>query len=178
MQRRHTLAALGALMLAGPALVARAQALRSVVVLELELVDDHPNPATLDATRQRLVAGHTQLEAELRSRALYRVVDPAPTQALQRQLREQQEFLYRCDDCTHQVGRLAGADLAMAAWVQKVSELILNFNIEIHDVAKQQVVLSKSVDLRGNNDASWTRAIRFLVRDMAEKRALNPRYGL
>ena len=66
----------------------------------------------------------------------------------------------------------------MATWVQKVSELILNFNVEIHDVAQQKVLLSKSVDMRGNEDVSWTRAVHYLVRDMSEKRAKNSKYGL
>lgn len=62
-------------------------------------------------------------------------------------------------------------------WVQRVSELILNINVEVREVATDRIVLSKSVDLRGNNDESWTRALRFMLRDWAEKRARNPRYG-
>ncbi len=96
---------------------------------------------------------------------------------LQASLRAQQEFLYRCDDCVQQVGRLLGVELAMSAWVQKVSELILNLNVQIHDVRSGTLVMSKSVDMRGNEDASWNRAVTYLVRDMAEKRARNPRYG-
>ncbi|MEO7338269.1 MAG: DUF2380 domain-containing protein, partial [Caldimonas sp.] len=62
--------------------------------------------------------------------------------------------------------------------VQKVSELILNVNVQIYDVKAQKVVFTKSVDMRGNEDESWMRAVRYLVRDMAEKRERNPRYGL
>ena len=65
----------------------------------------------------------------------------------------------------------------MATWVQKVSELILNLNVQIYDIKAQKVVFSKSVDMRGNEDQSWTRAVHYLVRDMAEKRERNPRYG-
>ena len=75
------------------------------------------------------------------------------------------------------VSRLLGVDLVMATWVQKVSELILNLNVQILDVKTQKLVLVKSVDMRGNTDESWTRAVHYLVRDMAEKRALNPRYA-
>jgi hypothetical protein len=31
--------------------------------------------------------------------------------------------------------------------------------------------------MRGNDDVSWQRAVRFLVRDMQDKRAANPAYG-
>ena len=151
---------------------------RSLAVLDFELVDDQNNPLTKAAQVVRLRNVTLQLQQELAQRQLYRVVDPAPSQALQRQLREQQEFLYRCDDCAEQVGRLLGVDLVMATWVQKVSELILNLNVQILDVKAQKVVFSKSVDMRGNDDETWARAVRYLVRDMAEKRERNPKYGL
>jgi hypothetical protein len=152
-------------------------ALRSLVVLEFELVDEQNNPLTKAAQEVRLRNAGLQLQQELAERRLYRVVDPAPTAQLQRDLRLQQEYLYRCDDCAAQVGQLAKADLVMQTWVQKVSELILNLNVQIYDVAAGKVVFTKSVDMRGNDDVSWSRAVRFLVRDMAEKRERNPKYG-
>ena len=163
---------------AQPATPQPAGTLRSLAVLDFELVDDQNNPLTQAAQLVRLRDATAQLQRELAERQLYRVVDPAASQELQRTLRSQQEFLYRCDDCAEQVGRLLGVDLVMATWVQKVSELILNLNVQILDVALQKVVFSKSVDMRGNEDQSWRRAVTYLVRDMAEKRERNPRYGL
>ena len=156
---------------------AQAGALRSLTVLDFELVDDQNNPLTKAAQVLRLRNATAQLQRELAEQGLYRIVDPAPSQALLGRLREQQEFLYRCDDCAAQVGTLLGVELVMVTWVQKVSELILNLNVQILDVKTEQVVFTKSVDMRGNDDVSWMRAVRFLVRDMAEKRARNPRYG-
>jgi Protein of unknown function (DUF2380) len=156
---------------------APSKALRSLAVLDFELVDEQNNPLTKTAQDLRLRNATAQLQQELADRQLYRIVDPAPSQALQRKLRSEQEFLYRCDDCAAQVGTLLGVDLVMATWVQKVSELILNLNVQVFDVKVQTVVFSKSVDMRGNEDASWTRAVRYLVRDIAEKRERNPRYG-
>lgn len=150
---------------------------RSLAVLDFELVDDQNNPLTKAAQEVRLRNATQQLERELTERQLYRVVALAPAQELLRKLRAQQEFMYRCDDCAAQVGKLLGVDLVMATWVQKVSELILNVNVQILDVKAEKVVFSKSVDMRGNDDVSWTRAVRFLVRDMAEKRERNPKYG-
>lgn len=150
---------------------------RSLAVLDFELVDDQNNPLTKAAQEVRLRNATQQLERELAERQLYRMVALAPAQELLRKLRAQQEFMYRCDDCAAQVGKLLGVDLVMATWVQKVSELILNVNVQILDVKAEKVVFSKSVDMRGNDDVSWTRAVRFLVRDMADKRARNPKYG-
>ena len=151
--------------------------LRSLAVTDFELVDDQNNPLTKAAQEVRLRNATAQIQQELAERQLYRVVDPAPSQELQGKLRAQQAFLYRCDDCAEQVGRLLGADLVMVTWVQKVSELILNLNVQIYDVKAQKVVFTKSVDMRGNDDVSWTRGVRYLVRDMAEKRERNPKYG-
>jgi len=71
-----------------------------------------------------------------------------------------------------------GVRYVAAGWVQKVSNLILNVNVEIREVGSNRVVLVKSVDMRGNNDDSWLRAVRYLVRDIEKKRAANPRHGL
>jgi hypothetical protein len=156
---------------------APAARLRTLTVLDVELIDDQDNPATKAAQAVRLRNATAQLRQELAERGLYRVVDPAPTRALQDTLRAQQEFIYRCDDCADQVGRQLGVELVMTPWVQKVSELILNVNVQIYDVKARQPIFTKSVDMRGNDDVSWQRAVRFLVRDMQEKRAVRPGYG-
>ncbi len=182
MQRRLLLGGFAAGLLATSlslqAQTAPSTSLPSIAVLDFELVDDHPNPATKEATRARLVQATAQLQEELQARGLYRVADAAPSRDLQTELRSQQAFLYRCDDCAYQVGRLLGTDLVMTTWVQKVSELILNMNIEIHDVKARKVALSKSIDMRSNDDVSWKRGVSYLVRSMAEKRAKDPGYGM
>lgn len=151
--------------------------LRSIAVLDVELVDDQNNPATKAAQEVRLHNATVQLRQELEARRLYEVVDPSRAHDLQAKLGSQQEFIYRCDDCAAQIGVRLGVDLVMTPWVQKVSELILNLNVQIYDVNAGKVIFSKSVDMRGNQDQSWSRAVRYLVRDMAEKRDRNPRYG-
>jgi hypothetical protein len=158
-------------------LPAGSSTLRSIAVLDFELVDDQNNPVPKTAQEARLRNATVQLRRELAERRLYVVVDPAPSQTLQDKIRSQQEFLYRCDDCAEQIGKLLAVDLVMTPWVQKVSELILNLNVQIYDVKADKVAFSKSVDMRGNADESWSRAVRYLVRDMAEKRERNPRYG-
>jgi hypothetical protein len=51
----------------------------------------------------------------------------------------------------------------MTGWVQKVSNLILNMNIVVRDAKTGQIILSKSVDMRGNTEESWSRALDWLV---------------
>lgn len=151
--------------------------LRSLAVLDFELVDNQNNPATQADQERRLAAATRQLHDELAQRRLYRLVELAPALDLLTKLRNQQEYMYRCDDCAVQVGQLLGVELVMGTWVQKVSELILNLNVQIVDVRRGEPIFAKSVDMRGNDDVSWTRAVRFLVRDMAERRERNPRYA-
>jgi hypothetical protein len=44
----------------------------------------------------------------------------------------------------------------------------LSLTYEFHDVASGRIVGRKSYDFRGDNDAAWTHAIRYMVRDLKE----------
>lgn len=171
------LAAGGGLLL--PAARAQGPALRTLAVVPLDFIEHHPNPdpAVVAAQQRRLPRAHEQLQREIAQRQLYRVLDFAPALPLLASLRNQQEYIHTCVDCAVQLGRKLGAELVMTSWVQKLTELVLNFNVELIDVASEKVRLTKSVDMRSNNDESWERSVRYLVRDMAEKRQADPRYG-
>lgn len=150
----------------------------TLAMLGFELLEDHPDPARHDAQQARLKMIEDEFRVQIGQRGLYALVDNAPHQALIERVRSGVEFLYRCPHCVEEIGAGMGTRYVAVGWVQKVSNLILNVNIEIREVASNRVALVKSVDMRGNNDQSWIRAIRFLVRDMDDKRKANPRYGL
>jgi hypothetical protein len=63
----------------------------------------------------------------------------------------------------------------LVAWVNRVSALILTLTYEIHDVATGQIAARKSFDFRGDNDAAWTHAINYMVRDLKESRSRETR---
>jgi hypothetical protein len=149
----------------------------AIAVIGFELVDDQPDPVRDADHKRRLAAIQAQLQQGLHQRGLYRVVDTAPAQAQIDALRAQNAFLYRCNGCFADVAQRLGTRLIAVGWVQRVSELILNVNVSVRDAATDQEVLSKSVDLRGNNDESWSRAMAFMLRDWSERRERNPRYG-
>jgi hypothetical protein len=150
---------------------ALAQGSASLAALDFELIDDtlDKNPETLAAQQRRLVLVSAQLRKELDAAGLYRVLENAPAADLIAQFRASQD-LHACNGCELDIAKKLGADFVLTAWVQKVSNLILNLNIEIKNVASGQKVLNKSVDIRGNNDQSWSRGISYLVRDMVEKK--------
>lgn len=149
----------------------------ALAVLGFDLVDDHPDAARAELLRPRLAAIKMQLEKGLHERGLYRVVDPAAAQDLINIQRASNEFLYRCNDCLADVGKRLDTRLVAVGWVQRVSELILNVNVLVLDSQTGVEVLSKSVDLRGNTDETWARGVNFMLRDWAERRARNARYG-
>jgi uncharacterized protein DUF2380 len=141
---------------------------RSIVILDFELVDDQRElfPATVE--HERLRAIRDQLSDEFARYALYRVVDRTPASDLIREHRSRAP-LHACNGCELEIARSVGADRVLVGWVQKVSNLILNINIQIEDAATGAVLLNKSVDLRGNTDETWRRGVSHIVRSMVEK---------
>ena len=145
---------------------------KTIALMKFELVDDTGDRASDEAQRVRLALISQQLRVAFTENRLYTVVDNAPAAALIDDL-ESRLALYDCNGCDVDIGRALNADRVLTAWVQKVSNLILNINIQIRDVKTGLIVLNKSVDIRGNTDESWTRGIRYIVRSMAEKSQAN-----
>ena len=115
---------------------------------------------------------------QLQQRGPYHRLDIASVRVEVDWVRAEQAWVYRCNGCLVKIGAKLGTRLVAVGWVQKVSNLILDINLRIRDVSNDTVVLTKSVDLRGNTDETWSRAVNFMVRDMAERRERNPRYGV
>ncbi|MEO9066418.1 MAG: DUF3280 domain-containing protein [Burkholderiaceae bacterium] len=141
---------------------------QTIAVLDFDLLDDQKATVPDTTLGPRLAAIRSQLAEALARENLYTVVDNAPARTLIDTSRATQD-LHDCNGCELAIGKALGADRVMVGWVQKVSNLILNINLQIEDVATGRVILNKSVDLRGNTDESWRRGIAYLVRDMVEK---------
>lgn len=176
MKTESLLPLLWALLLCGAATWADA-APRSLVVAGFELVEDHPEPEAASVHARRLAALEQQLRSGLQQAGLYTLQDTEASRSTIARLRREHAKLYECAGCAQEIGQAAGAELVLVGWVQKVSQLILNVNVELRDTATDSVLLTKSVDMRGNTDDTWQRAMRFMLRDWAQKRALRPGYG-
>ena len=148
--------------------LAPAAELKTIAILDFELVDDQHElaPATVEYQRLRVI--REQLQDAFTERQLYRVVDVGPASELIRN-RQSETQLRTCNGCELDIARLLRADRVLIGWVQKVSNLILNINIQIEDTATGEVLLNKSVDLRGNTDETWKRGMSSLIRSMVEK---------
>jgi hypothetical protein len=143
----------------------------TLAVLDLELSGDTGGPQFTAEHDARIKMESDRLRQELDRSGLYRVVDTAPAQPLIAHLKSQQAFLHDCNGCDLEVGRQLGANQVLVAWVDRVSGLILSLTYEFHDVASGQIVARKSYDFRGDNDAAWTHAIDYMVRDLKETSA-------
>jgi hypothetical protein len=139
-----------------------------LVVLDLEISGDLGGPELAAQHQARLNLASTRLRENLSRTGLYRIVDTGPAQGLITDLKSRHLYLHDCNGCDLDVGRQLGAELVLVAWVDRVSALILTLTYEIHDVASAQITARKSFGFRGDNDAAWTRAIDYMVRDLKE----------
>ncbi len=89
----------------------------------------------------------------------YVVVDTAPEAAAI----EAASPLRTCNGCEIDIARRLGADVAVIAVVQKVSNLILDLHVYVRAVPGGEVLRYGSTSIRGNTDESWTRGVRWLL---------------
>lgn len=135
----------------------------SLVVFPITLIDtslEGEIAGRSEAETARLKQVTAQARARLAEGGRVRLVDPAPVADQLARLPR----ISRCNGCELQLGRELGADLVLVGWVQKVSNLILNINIRLSDVQTGRVLAGRSVDIRGNDDVSWERGVRQLLR--------------
>jgi hypothetical protein len=135
-----------------------------VALLPFELLN-----TSLEATRPDEAARVAMLDrvvAERMAQAGLELVDPAPVAGDVAAV----SSLRGCNGCEIDLGRKLGAEFVAIGWVQKVSNLILNLNLQVRDVAGGAVVAAGSVDIRGNTDESWRRGAVYLL----EHRILPP----
>jgi Protein of unknown function (DUF2380) len=137
---------------------AAAQAPPGIAVFDMKLLNTSPAPSTpaeIGRTRRTTVALRDALTASGR----HRVVDVAPVRAAL----EAGPELRDCNGCELDYARELGTDYVAVVWVQKVSNLILNINVAIEDVATGRTIARDSVDIRGNTDESWQRGLEYLL---------------
>jgi hypothetical protein len=140
-----------------------AQAATRVAVFDFELLDtsteaDIRGPKPEEAKRLAMIT------AEMRNKltaAGYEVVDLSPQKA---QIEKDAPFR-NCNGCDLDIARALNADIEVVGLVQKVSNLILNINFQLRDVADGKVLRAASADIRNNTDESWMRGISYLLRN-------------
>ena len=124
--------------------------------------DNESLEPTSDGERARLVRTGEDFTQRLSASGRFKIVPTSD--AVQAKIASGQA-VGECGGCEIDYGR--ALDTNFVAWIriQKVSNLILNMNVFIADVKSGRTVLTKSVDLRGNTDDSWSRSLKYLVKN-------------
>ena len=136
---------------------------RVVALLNVQFLNDHADlEPTTNTERVRLASIESVFKAKLEASGRYKFVSiPADAAA---KIAAGPE-VGACDGCEFDYGKQLGADYAAWIVVQKVSDLILNLNVYMADIAARKLAFVRSVDIRGNTDESWTRGITHLVKN-------------
>jgi hypothetical protein len=142
----------------------------SVAVFKFELIDTSGDttPANVEAQPRRLDLITGILRDELARSGRYRLVPIRPEDLLLDEAvrsRAQGGYFSGCPGCDVEIARALGADLSITSTVQKVSNLILNLNVYVRDTKTGGLLAVHSVDIRGNTDDSWTRGVRYLIKN-------------
>jgi len=146
-----------------------------LLVLDIELVGDLSDASLASTHEQRIRSVSTLLRQELSQLPAYEIVDSAPASEHIESLRAVQ-YLHKCNGCEIDLALALGADQVLVAWVHRVSQLILSFTYEIREAPSGRPLKRKAFDFRGDNDTGWSRAVTYMVKDLAQSqnRARSP----
>ncbi|MDF2618062.1 MAG: hypothetical protein K0S00_721 [Xanthobacteraceae bacterium] len=145
------------------AFAADARAATRVAVFDFELFDTsgEAGPGGPKPEELKRLALITDDVRERLKKAGYEVVDLSPKNA---EITEASPFR-NCNSCELEIARSLGAQIEVIGLVQKVSNLILNINFQLRDVATGEVLRAGSADIRNNTDESWLRGVSYLIRN-------------
>jgi hypothetical protein len=129
-------------------------------VFDFQLADQGMIGPT-DADRTRLAPLSNMLRSLLKESGRYEIVSTDPV----KEEVTKGSDLRRCNGCAEEYAKKLGADVAITGEIQKVSNLILNINVYIKDLKRNKPEQAYTVDIRGNNDNSFERGLKYLVKN-------------
>lgn len=148
-------AALFALCVFGIASATASDSVPSVAFLGVRFINDNEGlDPTSDAEKNRIAMLEKQFTTALSGSGKYTII-PTPDDV--RAAIAKGQDIGACGGCDVAFGKKLGAERVAWVTVQKISNLILNMNVFMADVATDKMTYIKSVDIRGNTDESWSR---------------------
>jgi Protein of unknown function (DUF2380) len=143
--------------------LAASDQVKTVALLGAQFLNDHEDlEPTTEAERARLASIKELFKSELEASGRYKFV-PVPAAAAAKIAAGPQ--IGNCGGCEFDYAKQLGAEFAAWIVVQKVSDLILNINVYMADVAARKLAFVHSVDIRDNTDESWARGMTYLVKN-------------
>jgi hypothetical protein len=140
-----------------------ALAFTKIAVFGFELVDtslDGQFNGKNPDEQRRLAALKPRVDAFFAGDGDIRPVDISPVQKA-----AEAQNLQACGGCDLRLAQSVGAALSLTGTVQKISNLILNINMVVRDVATGRVVAAGNADIRSNSDLSWFKGVDWLLRN-------------
>ncbi|MGQ0673159.1 MAG: DUF3280 domain-containing protein [Hyphomicrobium sp.] len=135
----------------------------TVVFLGIEFINDNEGyEPTSDAERARLKNVEDTFITRLGGSGQYSFL---PLSAEVRAQVAKGQSIGECGGCEIEFGKQLKAERVAWIRVQKVSNLILNMNVYMADVATAKMTFVRSVDMRGNADETWTKSINWLIKN-------------
>jgi Protein of unknown function (DUF2380) len=143
--------------------LAASDQVKTVALLGAQFLNDHADlEPTTEAERARLASVKALFKSKLEASGRYEFVRVPADVAAKIAAGPQ---IGNCGGCEFDYAKQLGAEFAAWIVVQKVSDLILNINVYMADVAARKLTFVHSVDIRGNTDESWARGITYLVKN-------------
>ncbi|MCU7930791.1 MAG: DUF3280 domain-containing protein [Candidatus Thiodiazotropha sp. (ex Codakia rugifera)] len=136
-----------------------------LVILPLEIIDNIPGPGSEERNEQMLKKLTAFIGEKIKAHELFEVVAQNRVDDLV-SAAQLGTKIHNCNLCEFDLARQAGGDKVMIGWIYKMSLLILTLHIEIKDVSGEQTIIRKAYDFRGDNEYAWSRAAKYMVRDL------------
>ncbi len=135
-------------------------AAKCVAVFDFELIDmslEGQINGSKDKEQQRLIQMTQQLRKWVAGEGGLLSCDMAPVA-----VESKASNLFACG-CVQRLARKVDARLAVVGSVHKLSNLILNIQVDVFDVETDKLVAQFNADIRSNTDSSWARGLDWLI---------------
>jgi hypothetical protein len=144
----------------------------SIVILDYELEDVMAPGSGGKAPGSEEVGRRTQWLSEYMRKQIatsqrYTLLPIQNVSAEYEKLKNSTGVIHRCGSCVVDFGKAVGAEYVLLGWVQRFSNLIIKFHLEIIETRTAKVVDRSSIDIRGNTDKSWRDGAGYLIRQMS-----------
>lgn len=135
---------------------------KRLVVMAYQLIGDKGNAKIDSEHQQRLAMADAKLREGLQQKPQYALIGSGEAKAYSQKVADAHHN-NSCQSCEVAFAKAINADLILAPWVYRVSNLVLAMNFELIDVNNNKRVYQKTLDFRGDNDQSWQRAISYFL---------------
>lgn len=140
--------------------------LRKAAVFDIQLANLSEAPPT-QADKGRLPRVSDELRKELALQNVFAIVPISP--AVRAEV-EKQWGLRSCNGCAVDLAKQLGAQVAVTCQVTKVSSAVLNLILYIKEVDGNRPEQSYGVNVRGDDEGSLDRAVKYVVDDVVVPR--------